>query len=386
MKAFARHAASLCSLSWLILLVSAPIIPVGWRRLSWRDRTTLVLLTVFTLLATASASVRTGPPPQGLTVEIDGTFDGTTVAIPGPSYTYAPPGAQIKIVINAANGFTFNGTFDSITMYYKSFVNAVGEPNAAYGYPEPYVDWWNGSSGPQPMSIGSGVFVDGLGTPPPYVNYITLPSSLTSPSTPTVLYGNYKFTLYTFTSSADFYVYVMPPATFQGEWSSAFNYPRGAIVTHNSNTYVRLPADTSTVPAGNGGEPGVDPTQWQVIGGIGPQGPPGPQGVDGATGPQGPAGNTGATGAQGPQGPIGLTGAQGAQGLTGPMGPMGPIGLTGPQGPAGPITHGSVVMLPVTGGVAPPPPAGYSFKGFLLLGSKVNGGGMTTSMAVYTKN
>jgi hypothetical protein len=45
-----------------------------------------------------------------------------------------------------------------------------------------------------------------------------------------------------------------------------------------------------------------------------------------------------------------------------------------------------VVMLPVTGGIAPPPPSGYTFIGFTLLASKPNGGGQTTSYVVYTKN
>jgi hypothetical protein len=52
----------------------------------------------------------------------------------------------------------------------------------------------------------------------------------------------------------------------------------------------------------------------------------------------------------------------------------------------GAITPGSVVMLPVAGGVAPPAPAGYSFKGFDLLAAKANGGGGTISYAVYTKD
>jgi hypothetical protein len=52
----------------------------------------------------------------------------------------------------------------------------------------------------------------------------------------------------------------------------------------------------------------------------------------------------------------------------------------------GATTPGSVVMLPVSGGVAPPAPSGYSFKGFDLQAAKANGGGGTTSYAVYTKD
>jgi len=52
---------------------------------------------------------------------------------------------------------------------------------------------------------------------------------------------------------------------------------------------------------------------------------------------------------------------------------------------AGPPS-GSVVMLPAAGGVAPPAPAGYVFKGFVLLATKANGGGSATSYAVYTKS
>jgi Collagen triple helix repeat (20 copies) len=125
------------------------------------------------------------------------------------------------------------------------------------------------------------------------------------------------------------------------------------------------------------------------------QGPPGP------TGPTGATGATGAIGATGAQGTQGLTGATGAQGPTGPIGPVGPIGpigpqgqvgATGPQGPVGPqgdpgpITTGSVVMLLVVNGQAPPAPPGYTFKGFTLLASKPNGGGTTTGYAVYAKN
>jgi hypothetical protein len=51
-----------------------------------------------------------------------------------------------------------------------------------------------------------------------------------------------------------------------------------------------------------------------------------------------------------------------------------------------PITHGSVVMLLVVNGQAPSPPTGYTLRGYTLLASKPNGGGQTTSYAVYAKN
>ena len=98
--------------------------------------------------------------------------------------------------------------------------------------------------------------------------------------------------------------------------------------------------------------------------------------LQGPPGPQGPAG---------PQGPQGDTGAQGPAGPVGPQGPQGDTGATGAQGPVGPITTGSVAILLVVNGTAPPPPTGYTFKGYTLLASKANGGGQTTSYAVYGK-
>jgi Collagen triple helix repeat (20 copies) len=98
------------------------------------------------------------------------------------------------------------------------------------------------------------------------------------------------------------------------------------------------------------------------------QGPPGPQGSPGPQGPQGAQGNAGATG---PAGPIGNTGPQGSP---------------GPQGDPGPITTGSVVMLLVVNGNAPPAPTGYTLQGYTLLASNPNGRGQTTSYAVYAKN
>ena len=110
------------------------------------------------------------------------------------------------------------------------------------------------------------------------------------------------------------------------------------------------------------------------------QGPPGPQG---SPGPQGPAGPQGATGAQGPVGPAGPVGPQGPQG---PQGDTGATGPQGPQGPPGPLTTGSVVMLLVVNGQAPSPPTGYTLKGYTSLASRPNGGGQTTTYAVYAKN
>jgi hypothetical protein len=58
------------------------------------------------------------------------------------------------------------------------------------------------------------------------------------------------------------------------------------------------------------------------------------------------------------------------------------IDANGQLGTGSASPPGSVVMLPAASGVAPPAPAGYSFKGFVLLATKANGGGMTTSYAV----
>jgi hypothetical protein len=238
---------------------------------------------------------------------------------------YLPPGGQIKLVIDSTVvGCEHN--LDTITIGYTSFSDSVGDPtNTA-----PTVDFWQGSPFlPIQMQVpphGGLQYINGVSCTPPFINTLTIPSEPI---------GIFQFTIYTFSGSTDLFVYALPAATFQGAWQPTFNYPRGAIVTHNSNTYVRLPATSSVPPIGNGNEPGTDPTQWQLISGIGPQGPQGPQ---------------------------------------------------GPAGPAGPITPGSVVMLPATGGTAPPPPAGYSFKGFILLTAKANGGGVQTSYAVYTKN
>jgi len=62
------------------------------------------------------------------------------------------------------------------------------------------------------------------------------------------------------------------------------------------------------------------------------------------------------------------------------------IDANGQLGTASASPPGSVVMLPTAGGVAPPAPAGYVFKGFILLAAKANGGGPPTSYAVYTKS
>ncbi len=62
------------------------------------------------------------------------------------------------------------------------------------------------------------------------------------------------------------------------------------------------------------------------------------------------------------------------------------IDANGQLGTASASPPGSVVMLPTAGGVAPPAPAGYVFKGFIVLAAKANGGGPATSYAVYTKS
>jgi hypothetical protein len=165
------------------------------------------------------------------------------------------------------------------------------------------------------------------------------------------------------------------PAVFWGPWNSSAHYSRGAIVTtgpliSDGNFGVfqdpsQIDYWVSVVPGDNvGNDPQNAPSNgyaaWYHL-----------SSAAGTPGPQGP---------QGPSGPAGPSGPMGSQGLVGPTGPV------GAQGPAGPITTGSVVMLPVNGGVTPNAPTGYSFKGYLLLAAKSNGGGAVTSFAVYTKN
>jgi len=284
-------------------------------------------LVLFALAPTADAQ---------LAVRVNGTWDGRSLTIE-PNFVYLPPGGQIQLVINTANGFP--GALDELTISYDSFFDLVGDPAPLAGIPAPTVVFWNGTNHVlwQPPPLGGQQFLDGVSAIPPYINYLSFPA------TPI---GSYVFGVHTSTNlNAQFFVYQLPSTTFLGDWNSAFNYPRGAIVTYNSSTWVRLPATQSPAADGNGGAPGTDPTQWQQIGGIGPQGPAGPPGPIGLTGA------TGATGATGPQGPTGLTGATGATGATGPQGP---IGLTGPQGPAGlGFVHGAIMTLPAT--QVPPP-------------------------------
>jgi hypothetical protein len=178
------------------------------------------------------------------------------------------------------------------------------------------------------------------------------------------------------------------PAVFWGPWSDSAHYPQGAIVTtgpiiSDPNAGQRqdpsqLDFWISVYPGDNTlNNPEDAPSNgyfyWYHLsnsasaspGSVGPAGPPGPMG------PSGPPGAQGSAGPMGPQGPSGAAGAQGPQ---------------GPMGPAGPITPGSVVMLSPNGSAAPPAPAGYTFKGFMVLSAKANGGGAQTSVAVYTKN
>ena len=89
---------------------------------------------------------------------------------------------------------------------------------------------------------------------------------------------------------------------------------------------------------------------------------------------------------QGPPGPQGPQGATGPIGPVGPQGPQGDTGATGQQGPAGPITTGSIVMLLVVNGQAPPAPLGYTLKGYTFLAPRPNGGGQSIGYAVYAKN
>jgi hypothetical protein len=192
------------------------------------------------------------------------------------------------------------------------------------------------------------------------------------------------------------------PAVFWGPWNPSVQYPKGAIVTtgpiitdpnlgqHQDPSQLSywvsvFPDNVANDPTQAAGNNFADWFPLSSAGNIGPPGPTGPAGPAGPAGPQGtqgPQGPQGPPGAQGPQGPQGTTGPAG---LAGPAGPAGQQGPQGPQGPAGPIIPGSVIMLPAVGAVAPPAPAGYSFKGLLLL-AKTGGGASITTVAVYTKN
>jgi Collagen triple helix repeat (20 copies) len=209
-------------------------------------------------------------------------------------------------------------------------------------------------------------------------------------------------------------------SNIRGSNNTALGYAAGAALTTGDNNIdignLGVAGDANTIRIGTAGTQsaayiagiaGVTVTGNPVVideGGHlgtvdistlqGPPGPQGPQGDPGAAGPQGPAGATGAMGPAGPQGPAGATGAigpagpQGPQGDTGATGPAGPAGNTGPQGAPGPITPGSVVMIQVDSHIQQPPPApaGYTFNGYTLLFARANGGGATTSYAVYAKN
>ncbi len=212
----------------------------------------------------------------------------------------------------------------------------------------------------------------------------------------------------TITTSLAFVVSVsdsVPPsesAVFWGPWNPSVQYPKGAIVTtgpiitdpnlgqHQDPSQLSywvsvFPDNVANDPTQAASNNFADWFPLSSAGNIGPPGPTGPAGPAGPAGPQGPQGQQGAQGPQGPQGPQGATGPAGLAGPAGPAGPAGQQGPQGTQGPAGPIIPGSVIMLPAVGGVAPPAPAGYSFKGLLLL-AKTGGGGSITTVAVYTKN
>ncbi len=285
---------------------------------------------------------------QGLTVQINANWTGSTFSV-SQNQVYCPPGCQVKIVVSGAS------TLHALNATYVSFSDNANDP-------APTLVYWPGPpQGLSSWSVNGFVFLDASGLGAPFNDVITFAA---------VPIGSYKFTIYAYgVKATDLFVNVLPAATFLGEWNSAYNYPRGSIVTYNGATYLRLPAVQSTVPSGNGSAPGADATQWQQISGAqgppGPMGPEGPQGPNGLTGPegpagpQGPAGAAGATGPQGPQGPAGPTGATGPAGPTGPVGPEGPqgpagaIGATGPAGPAGPIGPAGA-----TGQIGPQGPQG----------------------------
>ncbi len=318
----------------------------GTRRL-WH----VLLLAAVALLLTPAAQA------QGLTVQINANWNGTTFSL-SQNQVDCPPGCQVKIVVGSAS------SLHALQATYVSFTDNANDP-------APTLVYWPGPpQGLSSWSVNGFVFLDAAGGPAPYNDVITFAA---------VPIGSYKFTIYVYgVKATDLFVNVLPAATFLGDWNSAYNYPRGAIVTYNGATWLRLPAVQSTVPTGNGSAPGTDTTQWQQISGAqgppGPQGPQGPQGPDGLTGPagpagpqglagpEGPAGPAGATGPQGPAGPIGATGPAGPVGPVGPAGPTGAIGPEGPQGPAGPIgatgPAGPVGPAGPTGAMGPQGPAG----------------------------
>ena len=291
----------------------------------WRQPWLAVLVAGVALLLLAPSA-----HAQGLTVQINATWDGSTFTL-SQSKVYCPPGCQVKLVIS---GF---GSLHALSAQYVSFTSNANDP-------APTVMYWVGPpNATTSWSLNGSVWLDAVGGPGPYTDIMTIAAAPI---------GSYKFTIFAYgVKATDLFVYPLPAATFLGDWNAAYNYPRGAIVTYNGATYLRLPAVQASAPVGNGNAPGTDATQWQQISGAqgppGPAGPEGPQGPNGLTGDPGPAGPQGPQGNDGPAGPPGPVGATGPQGPQGPAGPTGPVGTTGPIGPQGP-----------TGPIGPAGPAG----------------------------
>ncbi len=142
----------------------------------------------------------------------------------------------------------------------------------------------------------------------------------------------------------------LPGLTYQGTYTSAFNYALGDVVLYSSSSYVSL------MDANHGNSPDLAPTAWGLLAPQGATGSAGPMGATGAVGPAGIQGIQGPAGPAGPQGSQGSQGPAGAQGLTGPAGAQGPAGPQGTQGLAG--QAGAQGIPGVAGAAGPQGPAG----------------------------
>ena len=101
-----------------------------------------------------------------------------------------------------------------------------------------------------------------------------------------------------------------PPAQqglqWQGTRNSGTAYALNDAVSYNGTSYI-------SIGTGQGHQPDISPTSWNVLAGQGAAGATGAAGVAGATGATGVVGSAGAAGATGATGSIGATGATGLQ-------------------------------------------------------------------------